>query len=230
MGCVNSVESKPEFKREKKRIAISPKREACSILSLEKDTTASGRNSTRRSPTIWDLQLERERHAETSNRYSARSPFSSNMSLRSFSGSGRMFTPAPSEDRLIGRDRRESSQTRQGMIPSWNHYQLQPAPLTRSRSGRSGSVTCPSPRSSSYYMSRSLHTSSTFSPSGRSSYYGQSSPVLSQPASDYSSQSRMRSSKSLSSFTDISSSSRAGAYCGHRRQNQVQVSRMRLSE
>ena len=171
MGCVQSSEVRPSPERSKKSLPLSPSREGVSSLGLEKDTTASGRNSTRYSPTIWDVQLERERRAAMRTSMSSigaghagtpRGDRSADMS-RFFIASGSSQRRFNQTDTPTGRN------PSLGLIPAWSQSPTAMGWIERSGSlTRSNSFAGLSPSNRSAYQGGS-NCPSTVSPSGRSS-------------------------------------------------------------
>jgi hypothetical protein len=74
MGCTSSVPARGEFRTHKRGVGDSPIREGASSQGIGMETTASDHNSVRRSITVWDLQLEKERRARERRRSSVRTP------------------------------------------------------------------------------------------------------------------------------------------------------------
>lgn len=155
MGCVQSAERKAAQQRSTKKLSEYQSKEGLSTLGLEKDTTASGRNSTRYSPTIWDIQRERERRA------ALRTSFSS-IGLpqpgtlrgeRSADNSHIFMGSASSQGRFAAYDTPTGQSPTQGMIPAWIRASTPESVLERSHfSTRSNSFAGTSPSNASVYF------------------------------------------------------------------------------
>ena len=226
MGCAQSVEAR-EVKSNSKAKTGDPGHRDSNSVNAERDTTASGRHSTRYSPTIWDLQLEKERRA----RLRAGSSAGFHTPVTTPRGSSRIVERVTmgsrGESAYSLRERPSTpSHLSQGMIPSWNQLQVHPGqPLSRNTSlSRSNSWTNNSQASScGLHLSSGsfLPTNSLYSPSSRVSMNGSAGhrrKANSRSEVFYDS----RSSRKSISFIDVSTRHRSSHAC---RRSQTDISR-----
>lgn len=171
MGCVQSAELKAVQQRSTKKLSEYPSKEGVSTLGLEKDTTASGRNSTRYSPTIWDIQRERERRAalRTSVSSIGLAQPGTPRGERSADNSRFFMASASSQGRFAAYDTPTGQSPTQGMIPAWSRASTPQSVLERSHSlTRSNSFAGMSPSNASVYL-HAAQSGPGVSPSVRSS-------------------------------------------------------------
>lgn len=184
----------------------SPTREAGLTPVFDKDTTASGKYSTRRSLTVWDLQAEKERQCRRRQRQTI-SPFSEHSFRRSASASDRLFVLPMQGPPALTREyssRSAAARPQQTTIPPWNVNHL---PLSRSSSiVRSNSIVVNSPSGRSVHALRSGVYAPSPSPSNASSYNYPNSPDDSRFSKSNAgvNSACLRPSKSLSTFSDMS--------------------------
>ena len=205
MGCASSAHAYPNLDRIDSK-QDSTTREAGSTPVFDKDTTASGKYSTRRSLTVWDLKAERDRQSRLSLRQTP-SPLSEHSFRRTTSASDRMFVVPVQESRMSAKHSTHggslvSPRPRQTTIPPWhaNHRKVSNA------SYYAGSVIGNSPSSRSVHAHRSgLYGGGQNSPTSVSSSYNH------QPVSPFShtsqriqASSNLRASKSFHNFSDMS--------------------------
>ena len=141
MGCTHSMDARGDRIQRKKKSVDPHTRDGTPSIYAEKDTTASGRHSTRYSPTIWDVQLEKERKTRMRTGGSSACVTPMATPRASPAQSDRFFMVSQRQNRYGMRDQRETPRNRkQGMIPSWNQVQIHPfttsnsKPLSRSNS------------------------------------------------------------------------------------------------
>lgn len=209
MGCVSSVQVSPGSPG-RDSSTDSPTREAGSTPVFDKDTTASGKYSTRRGLTVWDLQAEKERKLKVRCRQ-AITPLSEHSFKRSASASDRLFVVVP-EEVHYGSVREyptgpvSAVRPKQSTIPPWN---INHRPLSRASSPRySNAMVVNSPSSRSIQAQRSgIYVPPSPSSAGSSYNYHPASPAHSRSSklnNGVNLSNNIRSSKSLSSFSDMS--------------------------
>jgi hypothetical protein len=213
MGCAHSVEIRETKSKTKVKPGDQSARDSSSVHA-DRDTTASGRHSTRYSPTIWDLQLEKERRARLRSGASSVFHSPSNTPRGTPRHSEMIVSGGRGENRYSLRERPSTpSYISQGMIPSWNHLQVHPVqPSTRRGSlSRSNSWTNNSQASSSGLHINAgsyLPAHSSYSPSSRAPLSGSVGPRrIANPRSDVFYD--PRSTRKSISFTDVSTRHRS---------------------